>query len=167
MQFGGMTILLYLNDVTRENWIDIIRLSSAEDQQNKIFEKTIASNCLSLAQASLYDSWVVKSIYYEKTLVGFTMYGYSDELEGYEICRLMIDYHFQGKGYGKESLKLIVGEMGRTYQCKEVLLCVQPDNTKAKRLYTNFGFEDTGKTIKGNVDEHVYSFMLDKGSIRI
>lgn len=70
MQFGGMTILLYLNDVTKENWIDIIRLSSAEDQKNKVFEKTIASNCLSLAQASLFDSWVVKSIYYEETLVG-------------------------------------------------------------------------------------------------
>lgn len=162
-----MTILLYLNDVTQENWIAIIRLSSAEDQKNKIFEKTIASNCLSLAQASLYDSWVVKSIYHDETLVGFTMYGYSDELGGYEICRLMIDYRFQGKGYGKESLKLIVGEMKKTFQCKEVLLCVQPDNTNAIKLYENFGFEDTGKTIKGNVDEHIYSYIIDKGSNRI
>lgn len=158
--------MLYLNEVTKENWIDIIRLSSAEDQKNKVFEKTIASNCLSLAQASLYENWVVKSIYSEKILVGFTMYGYSDELGGYELCRLMIDYRFQGKGYGKESLELIVGEMERTFQCKEVLLCVQPDNTKAIKLYTSFGFEDTGRTIRGNVDEHIYLYNLDKGSIR-
>ena len=149
--------LLYLKDIDEHNWIDVIRLSSAEDQRNRIFEKTIASNCLSIAQASITKSWTTKAIYDEETLIGFTMYGYSDELGGYELCRLMVDYRFQGKGYGKQSLRLILDEMQLRYDCKEILICFAPDNLAAKNLYESNGFTDTGKTIKGNVDELIYS----------
>ncbi|MFX3672916.1 MAG: GNAT family N-acetyltransferase [Paenisporosarcina sp.] len=107
------------------------------------------------------DGWTVKSIYHESKLIGFTMYGYSDELQGYELCRLMIDYRFQGKGYGKKSLQLIVKEMQTIFRCKEILICFQPENSKAKNLYENFGFKDTGKTITGNVDELIYSYTFD------
>ncbi|MEE6450868.1 GNAT family N-acetyltransferase [Gottfriedia acidiceleris] len=143
--------MLNLKSISKENWIEVVRLCSSEDQKNKIFEETIASNCLSIAQASIEDNWRVKAIYNEKTLIGFTMYGYSDELIGYEICRLMIDYHFQGNGFGKEALPLIVEEMKKEYKCTEILICFQPDNIKAKNLYKNFGFKNTGKIIKGNV----------------
>ncbi|MDF2792049.1 MAG: hypothetical protein K0S80_5151, partial [Neobacillus sp.] len=37
--------MITLNEITKQNWLDIVRLSSAEDQRNKVFEKTIASNC--------------------------------------------------------------------------------------------------------------------------
>lgn len=150
--------MLSLREVDKENWIDVIRLSSGEDQQNRIFEQTIASNCLSIAQASLDDHWTIRAMYDADTLIGFTMYGFSEELDGYELCRFMIDYRYQGKGYGKAGLEMVVKEMKREFACDEILICFQPDNLKAKNLYEGFGFENTGKTVEGNVEELVYRY---------
>ncbi|WP_404328794.1 GNAT family N-acetyltransferase [Mesobacillus maritimus] len=143
--------MLKLKEINQDNWLDVIRLSSGEDQRNKIFEQYIASNCLSIAQASVTKDWITKAICNDETLIGFTMYGYSRELKGYEICRLMVDYHFQGQGFGKGALQLIVREMQIQYDCKEILICFIADNLKAMNLYDSFGFENTGKMIEGEV----------------
>jgi len=132
-------------------------LRSANDQENKIFEKNIASNCFSLAQSSIEGSWVTKAIYCHETLIGFTMYGYSDELQGYEICRFMIDFNHQGKGYGKKGLNLVIQEIVNNFKCEEILLSFHPDNERAKKLYESVGFKNTGKVVKGFVDELIYS----------
>ncbi|MBY0144987.1 GNAT family N-acetyltransferase [Neobacillus niacini] len=149
--------MIILKEVNKQNWLDIIRMSSAEDQKNRVFEKTIASNCLSLAQASIEENWTVKAIYQGDTPIGFTMYGYSEELSGYEICRIMIDYKFQGNGYGKQALLLVIQEMVNQYQCEELFICFGPENEKAKQLYLSVGFKDTGKVIKAVEDELIYS----------
>ncbi|WP_307307463.1 GNAT family N-acetyltransferase [Neobacillus driksii] len=60
---------------------------------------------------SIEENWTVKAIYQNDMPIGFTMYGYSDELAGYEICRIMIDYKFQGNGFGKKALLLVIKEM--------------------------------------------------------
>ncbi|MBY0098437.1 GNAT family N-acetyltransferase [Mesobacillus maritimus] len=145
--------MLKLKEIKTDNWLDVIRLSSGEDQKNKIFEQYIASNCLSIAQASVSNEWVTRAIYNDETLIGFTMYGYSEELKGYEVCRLMVDYHFQGQGFGREALQLIIKVMKIQYECKEILICFLPDNFKARTLYETCGFENTGKTIE---DEVIY-----------
>jgi diamine N-acetyltransferase len=149
--------LIALKEVTIQNWFNIVMLRSGNDQENKIFEKNIASNCFSLAQSSIERNWVTKAIYYNETLVGFTMYGYSEELQGYEICRFMIDFNHQGKGYGKEGLHLVIQEMVNHFECEEILLSFHPENEKAKKLYVSLGFQNTGKVVKGFVDEHIYS----------
>jgi diamine N-acetyltransferase len=150
--------MIILREVTKQNWIDVVRLSSAEDQQNRIFEKMIASNCLSLAQASIEDNWTVKAIYQNDTLVGFTMYGFSEEFSGYEICRIMIDYRFQGNGYGKQALNLVIKEMLNQFKCHEIFISFVPENEKAKQLYLSVGFKDTGRVIEAGEVEIIYSF---------
>ncbi|WP_045518988.1 GNAT family N-acetyltransferase [Neobacillus niacini] len=150
--------MITLKEVNKQNWLDIIRLSSAQDQQNRVFEKTIASNCLSLAQASIEENWRVKAIYHVDTPIGFTMYGYSDELAGHEICRIMIDYKFQGNGYGKQALLLVIKEMVNQYNCDEIFITFVPENEKAKQLYLSVGFKDTGRVIKAVEDELIFSF---------
>jgi diamine N-acetyltransferase len=149
--------MITLEEVNKQNWLDIIRLSSAEDQQNRVFEKTIASNCLSLAQASIEENWTAKAIYQNDTPIGFTMYGYSDELSGYEICRIMIDYKFQGNGYGKQALLLVIKEMVTQFNCDEIFITFVPENEIAKQLYLSVGFKDTAKVIKAVEDELTYS----------
>jgi diamine N-acetyltransferase len=154
--------MITLKEVNKQNWLDIVRLSSAEDQRNKVFEKTIASNCLSLAQASIEKNWEVKAIYQNDTPIGFTMYGYSDELAGYEICRIMIDYKFQGHGYGKRALLLILIEMVNQYNCDEIFITFVPGNEKAKQLYLAVGFKDTGRVIQALEDELIFSINSKK-----
>lgn len=157
----GCFIFIQIKEITKQNWFDVVLLSSSEDQKNKIFEKDIASNCFSLTQASIEENWITRAIYNDDNLVGFTMYGYSKELNGYEICRMMIDYRFQGKGYGKSSLKLVVEDMVRRFECNEILLCFNPDNKTAQKLYESVGFTNTGRVIKGWHDEHVYSLAVN------
>lgn len=152
--------MIILKEINNQNWLDIIRLSSAEDQRNKVFEKTIASNCLSLAQASIEKNWTAKAIYQGDTPIGFTMYGYSDELSGYEICRIMIDYKYQGNGYGKQALVLVIEEMVNQFKCDEILITFVPENEIAKQLYTSLGFKDTGRVITAVDDECIYSIKV-------
>ncbi|MFJ5762348.1 GNAT family N-acetyltransferase [Neobacillus sp. NPDC093182] len=149
--------MITLKEVTKQNWFDIVRLSSAEDQRNRVFEKTIASNCLSLAQASMEENWTVNAVYQNETPIGFTMYGYSDELAGYEICRIMIDYKFQGNGYGRKALLLVLKEMVNQFNCDEIFITFVPENGKAKKLYVSVGFKDTGRVIKAVEDELIFS----------
>ncbi|MDZ5473013.1 GNAT family N-acetyltransferase [Bacillus sp. 31A1R] len=150
--------MITLKDITKENWFDVVLLRSREDQKNKIFEKDIASNCFSLTQASIEGGWVTKAIYDNETLVGFTMYGYSEELKGYEVGRIMIDFKFQGKGYGKQSLELVLKDMVDRFQCEKILLTFHPENIKAKSLYEAVGFKDTGETVKHFVEELIYAY---------
>lgn len=152
--------MITLKEVSKQNWLDIIRLSSAEDQRNKVFEKTIASNCLSLAQASMEENWTVKAIYQKDTPIGFTMYGYSEELSGYEICRIMIDYKFQGNGYGRQSLLLVLKEMVNQFNCDEIFITFVPENEIAKQLYLSVGFKDTGNVIKALENELIFSLKV-------
>ncbi|RXJ04294.1 GNAT family N-acetyltransferase [Anaerobacillus alkaliphilus] len=154
--------MIMLKEVTKENWFDVILLRSGEDQENRIFERDIASNCLSLAQASIEKQWITRAVYVDEKLVGFAMYGFSDELKEYEVCRFMIDYNFQGNGYGKEGLKLVMEDMINRFQCERIVLTFHPENEKAKNLYEKIGFTDTGSTVSHFVDELVYSFETKK-----
>jgi diamine N-acetyltransferase len=142
-----------LRNVTSENWIECIRLTTNKEGKRFVFEEFVASNAVSLAQANIQPFWVTKAIYQGDTMIGFTMYGYPPHLGFYEICRLMIDYRFQGQGYGKQALQTVIAEMRRSYDCQEIYLSFDPRNELAKRLYMSQGFEDTGRKLD---DELLY-----------
>lgn len=113
-----------LRDITNDNWIECIRLTTNKDNTHTVFEEYIASNALSLAQSKVQEGWNTKAIYDNETMVGFAMYGYSYDDNFFEICRLMIDYKFQSLGYGKSSLIKIVEEMKKIKDCKEIYIYV-------------------------------------------
>ncbi|MEH7380661.1 GNAT family N-acetyltransferase [Bacillus sp. JJ1533] len=151
---------IILRDVTMENLMDVIRLKS-EDKEFALFEKWVASNVFSLAQAKVQPDWVTKAIYDGTQLIGFTMFGLENERNRFELCRVMIDYKYQGKGYGTAAVKEIISEMIRTLPyCDEIYLSVVPTNKAAIHVYTNAGFTKTGEIIKGFVDEDVYCFKV-------
>ena len=85
------------------------------------------------------------------------MYGYCYEDNFYELCRLMIHHKYQGRGYGKEAIKIIIEEMKKLKECKEIFLSFYPENIKAKNLYEDVGFKNTGEIING---ELLYSLKL-------
>ncbi|THE13330.1 GNAT family N-acetyltransferase [Bacillus timonensis] len=151
---------IILRDVTMDNLIDVIRLKS-EDKEFALFEKWVASNVFSLAQAKVQPDWVTKAIYDGTQLIGFTMFGLENERNRFELCRIMIDYKYQGKGYGTAAVKEIISEMIQTLPyCDEIYLSVIPSNLAAIHVYTKAGFTKTGEIIKGFVDEDVYCFKV-------
>ncbi|MEH7238244.1 GNAT family N-acetyltransferase [Bacillus sp. JJ1562] len=151
---------IILRDVTMENLLDVIKLKS-EDKEFSLFEKWVSSNVFSLAQAKVQPGWVTKAIYDGTLLIGFTMFGLDNERNRFELCRIMIDYKYQGKGYGTAAVKEIISEMIRILPyCDEIYLSVIPTNKAAIHVYTNAGFTRTGEIIKGFVDEDVYSLKV-------
>ncbi|WP_245863965.1 GNAT family N-acetyltransferase [Paenibacillus donghaensis] len=85
------------------------------------------------------------------------MYGLPEDSESYELCRFMIDRKFQGKGYGKQALSLIIEEMKNRFGCKEIHLSTGPENTRGKHIYENLGFVSTGEI---EDDEEIYVLKL-------
>lgn len=140
-----------LKEITNDNWIECICLTTNEDNSHTVFEKFVASNALSIAQSKIQNGWIIKAIYAESTMVGFAMFGYTEEHKFYEICRLMIDHKFKRKGYGFKALLIIINEMKSNKDCKEVFLSFDPENIVAKKLYEKVGFENTGKKIDGEL----------------
>lgn len=141
-----------LVDITSDNWENVCCLYPGKE--GTLF---VAPNSFSIAQSKYEEGWIIKAITADRVLVGFTMYGYCEELKGYEICRFMLDQHFQGKGYGKEALKVIIEEMKNNFHCNKIFLSTAPDNERGKHIYKAAGFMPTGSTCGDEDDlEDVY-----------
>ena len=59
----------------------------------------------------------------------------------------MIDYKFQNQGLGKASFQQILKDL-ENQGVRKVIIMLDDTNTKAKNLYTSFGFRFTGKIEK-------------------
>jgi len=120
-------------------------------------EKYVTSNAFSMVQAQYEGTWTTKAIEHEGELVGFAMYGYNEDHQQYELCRLMIDRKYQGQGLGTQAIHLILADMKQIEDCKEVYVSTDPDNTRSKYIYEKIGFVNTGKYVDG---EELYRFAL-------
>ena len=100
-----------------------------------------------LSEADSLKLWRPVGIYDGQTLIGFAMYGKWDS-EGGRVWldRFLIDRRYQGKGYGKAALKLLIARLMAEYGCGEIYLSLYEDNLGALRLYTDFGFLPNGET---------------------
>lgn len=139
---------IYLKDIDEENLLECALLTTNKEGKHYVFEEFVASNAFSIAQSKVQESWTVKAIYNEDLMIGFTMYGYCNEYDFYEICRLMIDHKYQGKGFGRISLMKIIEEMKKNEDCRDIYISFDPKNNIARSLYESLGFKDTGKTLE-------------------
>jgi diamine N-acetyltransferase len=133
-----------LRPLTAANWQACIDLRVREDQKN-----FVAPNVYSLAEARIYPECVPQAIYAGETMVGFVMYALSKEDQRHWIIRLMVDQRFQGLGYGRAALRLVIEEMRQMPGCERIYLSYEPENEHAEQLYARFGFLPTGEILEG------------------
>jgi diamine N-acetyltransferase len=131
--------MVTLHDLTPQNWHTCIRLRPRPDQ-----ESFIESNLFSIAQCKVESFWVPQAIYANATMVGFVMYGKIAE-GTYEIGRIMIDQHFQGRGHAKAAMQLVIERLRALSDCMLIKLSHVPGNSAAAQLYTSLGFSYTGE----------------------
>lgn len=130
---------LHICEVTTSNWRSIAALNVAKDQ-----EPFIESNAFSLAESLYEGNGISVGLYDEETLVGYAMYGwYCEKEESVWLDRFMIDETFQGKGYAKGFLQVLINYLKQKYDCKTIYLSLHPENKVALQLYESFGFHLT------------------------
>lgn len=103
--------MITLREITQDNIISIIKLSSTLDESQ---QKSVAPNAVSIAQAYVYlDKAWPRAIYLDEEPIGFVMMAlYDDEIKeedqpAYFLWRFMISKEHQGKGYGKKVIELL------------------------------------------------------------
>lgn len=159
---------LHLEKNTYLNWHDVEDLRVTREQK-----QFLPDNMESLAYAGIVRESGFQvftfSIYKGEKPVGFAMIGYDIPYEPdddlnikywftrscYLIWRFMIDKRYQGRGYGREAMKLIL-DFIKTGPCRKAeyaWLCYAPENTVARRLYASLGFEEVPEAYNPEDDE--------------
>ena len=139
--------MVELKEITKDNYEECLNLSVADNQKN-----FVSSNIYSLAQAWVYYNTAFPfAIYADNIMVGFIMLGYYEAQNYYTIWKLMIDTHYQNKGYGKIALKLGIDYLVNHFNVKEVYTAYEMNNSVAKKFYISLGFRETGIVVGNDV----------------
>ena len=146
--------MLRLKKINRENIWNILKLEVSDDQKS-----FVATNGISIIEAYTAitgNGYAFPFAIYEDDIpVGFLMIGYDADdywydapkiaKGNYNLWRLMIDKNYQGKGLGKEAVRLAL-EFINTFPCGAAEYCwlsYEPENDVARQLYSSFGFAET------------------------
>ena len=134
------TATVSLREVTRENLRDVLKLEVAEAQK-----RFVAPNTVSIAQAHYYPekAWF-RAIYADETAVGFLMLSDEPRKPEYFLWRLMIAAEYQGLGYAKQAMKLLVAHVKTRPQATDLFTSYVPGEGSPGAFYHKLGFVDTG-----------------------
>jgi diamine N-acetyltransferase len=147
-----------LVEVNKENFGEVVKLSKTLTKEQA---ECVAPNVYSIAEAHVHgdEAWM-RAVYLDEKPIGFVMLSYEKDDEMYNdfikpfvdnkdnlsyigLWRFMMAGDYQGKGYGKKVLDLIVNkckEEGIDVLCTSCVMAeVSPYN-----FYIKYGFEDTG-----------------------
>lgn len=125
---------LKIKNIDDSNWEECIKLQVAEDQKS-----FIPSNLYSIAESKFQENMKLFGVYNDDVMIGFASY-ILDEQGDMNFYKLMIDKHYQGNGYGKEALILLIDIIKNETKNKEIWLSLHPNNAAAIRLYKDYGF---------------------------
>ena len=147
-------MLLELRPVTQKNWQSLIKLKVRDGQQD-----FVSSNVYSIAESQFgFDEeghWDLfpYGIYKNGEPVGFAMTGLNINHPRFQglILRLMVDERYQGRGYGREAMKVMTEMFLANERVRAVCISYAPENDTARKLYASFGFVETGEMLESEV----------------
>ena len=140
--------MLHLVEIDRYNYLSVMDLSVAPEQKD-----FVAPNQYSLAQAYAQPECVPFALYAENRPVGFAMYSLDEDDHQFWIYRLMIDQRYQGVGYGREAMGLLIDRIRglSDEDHNRIYISFEPENEIAKALYESLGFAPDGRVLYGEV----------------
>jgi diamine N-acetyltransferase len=140
----GRDAAVSLREITESTVRTVCRLKVKPEQ-----EGFVASNSISIAEAHFNPKAWFRAIYADDTAVGFVMVLDDPDKPQYYLWRYMVDGEYQGFGYGKKALELVI-EYVRTRPNATVFdLSYVPGEGSPREFYMKLGFEDTGEVHGG------------------
>lgn len=142
-----------LHEVSEESLSLIFKLKVTEEQ-----EQFVAPNTMSIAQAyfARERAWF-RAIYADETPVGFLMLDDDPYKSEYFLWRLMIDARYQGMGFGRRAMELLIAYVKTRPNAVELKTSYVPGEGSPGSFYHKLGFVETGEIIEG---ERVVSLKL-------
>ena len=100
-----------------------------------------------MQEADEIADWEPVCIYDRDTIIGFAMYGYMKDEKQPRVWfdRLLIDAHFQHRGYGRKTVEMMIARIRQEFPGKDIYISVYEDNPAAISLYKSFGFRMNGE----------------------
>jgi len=145
---------LEFRPVTQANWQSLIKLKVRDGQQD-----FVSSNVYSIAESQFgfneEGHWDLfpYGLYLNDEPVGFAMTGLNTNHSRFQglILRLMVDERYQGRGYGRQAMKVMTEMFLANEHVRAVCISYAPENDAARKLYTSFGFVETGEMLESEV----------------
>ncbi|WP_455661833.1 GNAT family N-acetyltransferase [Pradoshia sp.] len=128
--------MIEFKPIDRTNYNECLDLKVAEGQKN-----FVASNMYSLVQTAYEPDLYPIGIYESGKMVGFILYDFDYDLNGWSMSRFMIDEKYQNKGIGKAALKAFIDFFTHKHGRLLLYTSAEVDNPVAIALYEKFGFE--------------------------
>jgi len=140
----GSNPVITLREITEETVITICKLSDTLSPAQK---KIVAPNAQSIAQAYYNKHFWFRAIYADEVPVGFLMLYDNPEEQPeepmYFLWRLMIAGPYQGLGYGKKAVQLLIEYVRSRPRAKELWVSFEDEAGSPEGFYTKLGFKRT------------------------
>ena len=140
--------MVTLRDLTRDNWVECIRLTLDENQRGHL-----ASNVETIAESKFEEHHHLRAIYLGDRLVGLLTYTHEDDPPDEElfwVFRLMVDKDYQRQGIGLAAMQIAIAEIAEL-GASRIRTMHKPTNLAAASLYKNVGFREIGFCDDGDV----------------
>ena len=138
----GPNAKVTLREITKENLDDVCKLSRTLPERQHGF---VANNAYSIAQAHYADNAWFRAVYADETPVGFIMLDDDVGKQEYFLWRFMIGGEFQGNGYGRKAIELLVNYVKTRPGAKELLVSYVPKEGGPEEFYFKVGFKSNGE----------------------
>jgi diamine N-acetyltransferase len=139
--------IVTLREITKETLHGILKLSVSEQQQD-----FVATNAVSIAQAYFErDTAWFRGIYADETPVGFLMLYDNPAASEYFLWRFMIDTCYQGRGFGKRAVELLIDHVRSRPGARELGVSCVPGDGSPCPFYEKMGFQYTGSEDDGEL----------------
>lgn len=147
---------VYLQPVTCD---DDLRYCFLDLRLNPGQEELVNPPYISLSRAYLspHDYYPFIIVLHDGTKVGFlTLNKWLPQKEDFSFS-VLIDEHFQGRGYGSAAISLALEIFRAIDPCKMVKVAVEESNSNAQRFYHSLGFS---RTEERDGDDIVFAYIF-------
>ena len=129
-----------LVEVDGDNWRLVAAVQPHPEQ-----ERFVAPITRYLCLAHYGGEWHPLAIEADSTIVGHVMWAVDPVDDSTWLGGLVIDAAHQGRGIGRAAVKAFLDRFAND-GLVNAALSYEPENTAARRLYLDIGFEETGET---------------------
>lgn len=135
-----------LREITRDSVRSVIALETKPEQK-----QFVAPNAVSVAEAHFSPLAWTRAIYADDTPVGFVMLSDDPEKPEYYLWRYMVAGEYQGFGFGRQALQLVIDYVRTRPGAKELVLSYVPGEGCPRDFYARLDFVDTGEQHGGEI----------------